>query len=175
MKYLIHPNGLNPQIKVGPFTQIAFNQYTNRIYIWKPYNCTVAVIDSNSGATKYIHVEKPSSCPGTVKASGYMLVNTKTNKIYVAYVGHLFVIEGYNNRIRQIPVGGSPSFMLLSYGSEGNKIYVANVDSVSVIDSYSDSKIKQIQIPLAGHPVLMTQSSAACRLPQYPPAAIRFT
>ena len=133
------PNA-NDTLQVGGDPQgIAVNKATNKIYILKPLDGTVTVLDSKSGTVKNIPVGigNNASCPYCIG------VDSMNNKIYVAngQSNTVSVIDGYSDTVKTIPVGRNPKFILVTTlpinATICCKIFVANTDdnTVSVIEA----------------------------------------
>src|SRR5262249_54451013 len=148
------------QITVDGLPQgIAINTVTNKVYVLNRANGTVAVIDSNSGEVKNIHVGNAYNwanypCPHCIG------VDSQNNKIYVANTGDntVSVINGANDTVRTVPVGTQPNFVLVvskTYSHTGDKIYVGNSldNTVSVINGTDDTVTTTV--PIGGYPIMM--------------------
>jgi YVTN family beta-propeller protein len=102
------------QLQVGGDPEdIAVNPVTNKIYILKPGDSTVTVLDSKSGTVKNIPVGLggPGGCPHCIA------VDSTEDKIYVAnsYSDTVSVIDGNNDTVKKtIKVGLFPKFILLT-------------------------------------------------------------
>lgn len=139
----------------GPYSEVAVNPYTNRIYALSYEDGVIYVIDGNNN-TKIAEIKDDEHPFG-------IGVNPVTNRIYVAHHkldingygwtnGTISVIDGNNNtKIASITVGVNP--VGIGVNPITNKIYVTNYfeGTVSVIDG-TNNRITGKPILLHGAP-----------------------